>query len=65
MPDHRGKTARHEALALLQQAEDDLRTARALVDKARPTRAAKSEAFRLLSGVSSVCEVLKIAIDPW
>jgi hypothetical protein len=63
LPD--GRTSHDEALALMRQAEEDLQTARQLVSGKRPTKAKKAQAFRLLSGVSSTCEVLKIALDPW
>lgn len=59
-----GPTTQQSALDLLQQAEADLQAARALV-QGRATKKKKHQAYRLLSGVQSACEVLKIAIDPW
>jgi hypothetical protein len=64
MPDEYGRTHRDEALRLLEQAETDLKTARALVST-KPTRESRLEAFKLLSGVEASCATLKIAIDPW
>jgi hypothetical protein len=59
-----GPTTQESALTLLRKAEADLQSARELV-QGRATKAKKHQAYRLLSGVQSACEVLKIAIDPW
>jgi hypothetical protein len=64
MTHREGPTTHDAALAILQKAEADLQAARALVT-GRATKKKKHQAFRLLSGVQSACEVLKIAIDPW
>lgn len=53
------------ALQLFQQAIEDMQKACAITSGKRPTKAAKGEAFRLLSGVESACAVLKVSIDPW
>ena len=59
-----GPTTQESALAQLAQAEADLRTVRALVE-GRPTKKKKHQAFQLLAGIQSACEVLKIQLDPW
>ena len=65
MTDNRnGPTSIDRALEMLSAAATDIDAARALLVK-RPTRKAKHQAFRLLSGVESAMATLKIAIDPW
>jgi len=59
-----GPTTQQSALDLLEQAEADLQSARALV-QGRATRKKKHQAYRLLSGVEAACATIKIAIDPW
>ena len=59
-----GPTTIETALALLTQAETEMQSARALIQE-QATKENKLQAYRLLSGVQSKCEVLKIAIDPW
>ena len=64
MTQRNGPTTSETALQLLEQAEADLHAARALV-QGRATKQKKHQAYRLLAGVQSACEVLKISIDPW
>lgn len=64
MTQRNGPTTRETAMELLVKAQIDLQAAR-VVMQCRATKETKHEAFRLLSGVQSACETLKIAIDPW